>query len=96
MVSRLSDSLGILENLTEAARRGDWQNAGELVHILARQAPPVTRDELGQLLDQLKETLVVARVSRANSAATLKRLKAAAGFNQARADSFPSARNLAE
>jgi hypothetical protein len=88
MASRLSDTFRIIANLREAARRGDWENAGELARTLAQQAPPGSKEELGQLLDQLKETLVVARVSRAHSVATLTRLKAAARFNNARTDFF--------
>jgi hypothetical protein len=54
--------------------------------MLHGQAPPANEKEIGELLQHLKDALIVARASRALSAASLTRLNAAARFNRDRAD----------
>jgi hypothetical protein len=79
MACKPSDAL---DSLRESARRGDWRNARHLAEALARTAPPADPRELENYLIRLKETVIVARASRANAAATLVRLRAAANFNR--------------
>jgi hypothetical protein len=86
MDSRPSDSLDCLR---ESARRGDWRNALLLAEQLSLQKPPTDPQLLGNYLLRLTETVIVARASRANTAATLARLRAAASFNRAALASAP-------
>ena len=86
MASRLSDSLRIIESLREAARLGDWESAGNWAGLLRSQPPPDNKEQLGELLQHLREALIVARASRALTVASLTRLNAAARFNDAPAD----------
>jgi hypothetical protein len=75
-----SDAPDVLIQLRNAIRRGDWGAAQSIALGLAQCAlPPETR-ELGAYLDSLKQTLILARASRANSAASLARVRAAARF----------------
>jgi hypothetical protein len=90
MDSRPSDSLDCLR---ESARRGDWRNALLLAEKLSRQTPPTDPRELGNYLLRLTETVIVARASRANAAATLARLRAAASFNRSALASAPGRQN---
>lgn len=82
MDSALSKARSAIECLKEAARRGDWRNACEMATHLRGQALPVTREELAAYLKSLKEALIVAKASRAQAAASLVRLNAAAGFHR--------------
>jgi hypothetical protein len=72
----------LLACLRESARRGDWRNALRLAEKLSRMAPPAAPRELGEHLCQLRETVIVAKASRADTSATLSRLRAAARFNR--------------
>jgi hypothetical protein len=90
MDSKLSDTL---DSLRESARRGDWRNALLLAEHLSRMAPPTDPKELGEHLTRLRETVIVAKASRANSAATLVRLRAAASFSRAAQASPPGRQN---
>jgi hypothetical protein len=90
MDSKLSDSL---DSLRESARRGDWRNALLLAEHLSGMAPPTDPKELGEHLIRLRETVIVAKASRANTAATLVRLRAAASFNRAALASAPGRQN---
>jgi len=83
MDSRLSDARDALACLQEAARRGDWRTAGELAAAISRQPPPTSREDLGEYLRYLHAAIVVAKASRAQTAASLVRLNAAAGFHRA-------------
>jgi hypothetical protein len=91
MASQLSNSLHLIARLRESARRGDWENAGELAGLLQQETSPASPEELGELLARMKEALIVAKTSRAHLAASLARLNAAAGFNNTRLE-FPQAR----
>jgi hypothetical protein len=74
------DAPDVLTQLRNAIRGGDWGAAQSIALGLARCAlPPETR-ELGAYLDALRQTLLLARASRANSAASLARVRAAARF----------------
>jgi hypothetical protein len=110
MASPLSDILGLVSRLQESARRGDWKSAGELLAILPRQTLPGNQEELGEYLRCLKQALIVAKVSRAHSAASLARcntaaarcstaavrLNAAAQFNRTRLDFVPPRQEFGE
>ncbi len=87
---------GLFADLQEAARRGNWQKASELADALARRETPVMRDELGAWLEALRETLIVAKTSRAHLAAELARLNAAAGFNHTRSGYSPPRQEFGE
>jgi hypothetical protein len=103
MASPLSDILGLVSCLQESARRGDWKNAGELAAILPQQTLPGNPEELGEYLRCLKQALMVAKASRAHSAASLARcnaaavrLNAAAHFNRTRLDFAPPRQEFGE
>jgi hypothetical protein len=96
MASQLSDVRDLVACLQESARRGDWKGAGELAAMLPQQALPGGYSELDEYLRRLKEALIVAKISRAHSAATLVRLNAAARFNNTRADFSPSRQKFGE
>jgi hypothetical protein len=90
MVSQLSDPGGgaspvftLLGSLQKCARGGDWQGAQDLAEILPVQKLPATIEGLRDYLRCLQETLILARASRAHTAASLVRLNAAAGFHRA-------------
>jgi hypothetical protein len=83
----------LLACLRESARRGDWRNALSLAEKLSEMAPPTEPRELGEHLCRLRETVIVARASRADSAATLVRLRAAARFTRSALDSRPRRQN---
>ncbi|MDP9054947.1 MAG: hypothetical protein M3N93_11705 [Acidobacteriota bacterium] len=95
MVSRLFDPLPAIADLQAAIRGGDWHKADEIARELGRQTPPANAGDLGRLLQQLKETLLLARASREHSAASLTRLSAAARFNRNGCDSAALRRNFA-
>jgi hypothetical protein len=103
MASPRFDIFDLVSCLQESARRGDWKSAGELAAALRQQTPPASREEIGEYLRRLKQALIVAKVSRANSAATLARyntaagrLNAAARFNTARLETAPPRQELGE
>jgi hypothetical protein len=96
MASKLSDLLDIVSSLRESARCGDWNSAGRLAAILSQQTLPTCREELGEYLRCLQQALIAAKVSRAHSAASLARVRTAAGrlhaaarFNNIRSDPAP-------
>src|ERR1700722_1360316 len=78
MASRLSDILGLVFRLQESAHHGDWENARELTAVLQQQTLPDRQEELGEYLQHIRQALIVAKVSRAHSAATLARCSTAA------------------
>jgi hypothetical protein len=78
MGSQLSDILDLISRVQESARRGDWKSAGEITATLPQQTLPAGSAELGEYLRRLKQALIVAKVSRAHSAASLARCKTAA------------------
>jgi hypothetical protein len=91
MASPLSEALGAVARIEEAARRGDWRTARELADSLAPPSFGVldgsTRENTAQLaryLERLKEAVVTAKSSRAQAAASLRRVQAAAAFCHAR------------
>ena len=96
MAFRHSDSLRIIESLRESARLGDWECAGNWAALLRSQPPPDNEEQLGELLQHLREALIAARASRARSVASLTRLNAAARFNDARADPSRTRQNFNE
>ena len=73
--------------LRESARRGDWESFAALTDSLPHQTLPATPEKLGEYLQALKEALSVAKDSRAQAAASLVRLNAAARFNRGRSES---------
>jgi DTW domain-containing protein YfiP len=75
-----SESFHALARLRESVRRGDWATVESIATGIRRHRLPPTREGLGEYLRDLKETLIVAKASRANAMASLVRLKAAAGF----------------
>jgi hypothetical protein len=89
MDSQHSDIFDLVARIEESARRGNWKNVRALAAILPQQTLPTMHEELGEYLRRLKEALIVAKVSRANSAASLVRLNAAARFNNTRLDFAP-------
>jgi hypothetical protein len=103
MGSQLSDQLDIIARLQESARRGDWKSAGELTATLPQRTLPASREELGEYLRRLRQALIVAKVSRAHSAASLARCKTAAArlnaatrFNKTRLDFAPPRQEFGE
>jgi hypothetical protein len=96
MASQLSNSLHLIECFQESARRGDWQTAGEVAGVLQQQLPPTSFEELKEYLARMKDALITAKTSRAQSAASLVRLNAAAVFNNTRAESIPARREFGE
>ena len=84
MDSQLSDRFNLVADLRESARRGDWKNALDLALALRDLTPPASAIETGEYLDRLRQALVVAKTSRAHTAATLVRLNAAARFSRNR------------
>jgi hypothetical protein len=68
-------------SLQEAVRKGDWTRAEQLAAALSQTPVPMGATALGEYLDNLRETVVVAKVSRSHIVATLNRLRAAARFN---------------
>jgi hypothetical protein len=84
--SDLLEFLEFVAALRESARSGDWDRAGELAVLLPLQPMPSTREAVGEFLRSLSEALIVAKASRALSAAALVRINAAAGFNNTRMD----------
>jgi hypothetical protein len=96
MASQLSNSLDLIESFQEAARRGDWQSAGEVAATLQQQLPPADREDLTEYLTSLREALVTAKASRAHAAASLVRLNAAAVFNNTQADPTTRRREFGE
>ncbi len=96
MASQLSDLFELVDCLRECALRGDWKSAGELAATLRQQTLPAGKEDLGEYLDRLKEALIVAKVSRAHSAATLVRLNAVSGFNKTRLDVAPPRQDFGE
>jgi hypothetical protein len=103
MASKLSDILDFVFRLQESARHGDWDNACELAAVLPQQTLPDRQKELGEYLRHLRQALIVAKVSRAHSAATLARcntaavrLNAAARFNQTRLGFAPPRQEFGE
>ncbi len=91
MASKLSDLLEIVASLEQSAQRGDWPGAGRLAALLPQQPLPANCEELGEYLRCLRQALITAKVSRANFAASLarvnaaaRRLNAAARFNNIR------------
>lgn len=103
MASKLSDLLDTVASLEESARFGDWTSAGRLATMLPQQNLPTDHEELGEYLRCLQQALVTAKVSRANSAASLARVNAAAGrlnaaarFNNIRSGHTPARQEFAE
>jgi hypothetical protein len=103
MASQHSDLVDLVDCLQESARRGDWKSAGELAAILPQQTLPGNPEELGEYLRCLKQALIVAKASRAHSAASLARcnaaavrLNAAAHFNKMRLDFTPPRQEFGE
>lgn len=96
MASQLSNIFDVVGCLGESARRGDWKCAAELAAILRQQTLPARQDELGEYLRCLKRVLIAAKVSRAQSAASLVRLNAVARFNKIRADPAPLRQEFGE
>lgn len=89
MASQLFNIPGLVGRLHESARRGDWQDAIELAALLRQQALPTSREELAEYLSRLRGALIAAKASRADAAASLARLKAAASFNSSAIDPTP-------
>jgi hypothetical protein len=79
-------------SLQEAVRKGDWARAGQLAATLSQTPVPMDATLLGKYLDNLRETVVLAKVSRSHMVATLNRLRAAAKFNAA-GTSLPGTRH---
>jgi hypothetical protein len=96
MASPLSDILGLVSCLQESARRGDWKSAAEFAAMLRQQTVPGNPEELAEYLRSLKQALIVAKVSRAHSAASLARCNAAAQFNRTRLDIAPPRQEFGE
>ena len=89
MASQLFNIPELVGRLHESARRGDWQDAMELAALLPQQALPGNRAEFGEYLCSLRAALIAAKAARADSAASLSRLKAAFSFNSSGIDSAP-------
>lgn len=70
----------VLHRIREAVVHSDWRTAGELAASLNGCSVPSGRDQLGDYLEALKETLIFARMSRADTMTTLARLRAASRF----------------
>jgi hypothetical protein len=73
-----------LARIRESIRGGNWDAASSFARSLADCPVPPLPHELGGYLSALKETVILAKASRSVSAASLARVRAAAGFsNQA-------------
>lgn len=86
-----SDALNSLALLRESVRRDDWAKAQSIAAGIPRHRLPSTPEGLSEYLTNLNETLVMAKVSRANTMASLVRVKAAARFH-ATAEQTPCGR----
>jgi hypothetical protein len=69
-----------LAHVRDAIRGGNWTRAESVARGLAQCAIPRQQDELGEYLDALKQTLILAKASRSNAAASLARVRAASRF----------------
>lgn len=96
LTSDKSILFGLVADLQESARRGDWKSARETTVLLRKQNLPTGERDLGDYLSRLREALLVARTSRSHTAATLSRVNAAAEFNRTRIHLLPPRQNFAE
>jgi len=80
MASQRSESIDVLTRLRESVASGDWTQAESMAAQIRHYPVPATREQIGQYLDELKQTLIACKIRRANSKAALARLRAAAGF----------------
>lgn len=87
--SEKSVLFALVANLQECARRGDWQSAHDASLLLRKQNLPANQRDLGNYLGRLRQALIVAKTSRAQTAATLSRVNAAAQFNRSRIHLVP-------
>ncbi len=80
MDSKLSKSKSTLAQIRGAVQRGDWDVAARLsqTHPFA---DPGSDLECSALLLELHETVVAARIARADMVASLNRLQAASSFH---------------
>lgn len=86
MDSPLSESLTVVAELAESARRGDWTRAERLSLAVAHQPVPAGREEMERYLHALQDAVIVARASRADMMTSLLRLNAAARFSASPAE----------
>jgi hypothetical protein len=82
MDSRHSEAKAQLNRLRDSIRSENWDSADALAHGLSSCSLPPDAGFLGEHLAALKETLILAKASRSNSAASLARIRAAARFQE--------------
>ena len=88
MDSQPSEAFGLIDDLRESARRGDWKSAFDAAAALRDRTPAANAVDTERYLDRLRDALVAAKASRAHLAVTLVRLNAAARFGRTR-DAVP-------
>ncbi len=79
-------SAHLLRTIREAVERGDWDTAATTSFAMPRPAA-YSEPELCDYRELLQETLVAARIARADMAVSLTRLQAASRFQDSAAES---------
>ena len=70
-VNERAEFYDTLVSVREAARRGDWLDAGRLARRLAVLPPPNDAAQAWEYLERLRQTVIDAKASRAHMLATL-------------------------
>jgi hypothetical protein len=69
-----------LVHLTECVARGDWTEASRTAQLVSFPSPPHNPEEIEVWLLDLRKTLLIMKVARADLALSLSRTRAAAEF----------------
>jgi hypothetical protein len=85
-----------LAQVRDAIRGGNWGVAELNARELSKHTVPAQVCDMEAYLEELKQTLVLAKASRANAAASLARVRAAARFQQNRSFTTLGRQNFAE
>ena len=91
MDSRPSDAPSRLADIRHFIRCGNWDAADSIAGSLTQVPVPGTPAGLKNYLDDLRQTIILAKASRSVAAASLARVRAAATF-QSRESPLPSER----
>ncbi|HZL57588.1 MAG TPA: hypothetical protein VFC21_10925 [Bryobacteraceae bacterium] len=95
MDSQLSDPRQTLARLRQSLNRGNWDEIESIAAGIVGDQVPATHPELGEYLNDLKDTLIAVKTRRANAMTSLARLRAASGFQNAGRELSPKRQNFA-